>query len=69
MISEELSDGKLLREELINFKLKQNPETGHVSYEYAREGDHDDLVLALCLSLWAAEKPMFAPVVIPNFIK
>jgi hypothetical protein len=35
--------------------MKQNISTGHVTYEAWRERDHDDLVLALCVAVFAAE--------------
>jgi hypothetical protein len=40
----------------LNFKLKINITTGHDSYEAWREGEHDDLVLAAALAVWAADK-------------
>jgi hypothetical protein len=43
-----------LKEELLNFRRKQNRTTAHVSYEHWREGDHDDLVLACALACWGA---------------
>jgi hypothetical protein len=36
-----------LREELLNFRRKQNKTSAHISYEHWRESDHDDLVLWL----------------------
>ena len=42
----------VLERELQNFKVKINVSTGHDSYEAWREGDHDDLVLALALAVW-----------------
>jgi hypothetical protein len=39
----------VLKEELQNFRRKQNPKTSHVSFEHWRETDHDDLVLAAAL--------------------
>jgi hypothetical protein len=42
--------------ELENFKVKVNLQTAHDSYEAWRESDHDDLVLALALACWWAEK-------------
>jgi hypothetical protein len=45
----------LIEAELRNFKMKQNISTGHVTYEAWRERDHDDLVLALCVAVFAAE--------------
>lgn len=47
-----LPQSDVLVRELRAFKLKQNERTGHVSYEAARESDHDDLVIALALSVW-----------------
>ena len=46
-----------LVEELTNFKIKVNISTGRDSYEAWREGDHDDLVLAVCLAVWGASRP------------
>ncbi len=45
-----------LVKELENFKVKVNVRTAHDSYEAWRESDHDDLVLALALACWWAEK-------------
>jgi hypothetical protein len=44
----------LIEAELRNFKMKQNISTGYVTYEAWRERDHDDLVLALCVAVFAA---------------
>jgi hypothetical protein len=44
-----------LREELLNFRRKQNKVTAHISYEHWRESDHDDLVLAAALACWKAQ--------------
>lgn len=41
--------------ELQAFKVKVNPATAHDSYE-AREGEHDDLVLAVGIAIWTAER-------------
>jgi hypothetical protein len=45
-----------LRKELLNFKVKINIATGHDSYEAWREGDHDDLVLAVAMACWCGER-------------
>ncbi len=45
-----------LVKELLDFKVKINPQTAHDSYGAWREGSHDDLVLALALAVWAAER-------------
>ena len=47
-----------LREELLNFRRKQNARTTHISFEHWREGDHDDLVLAAALACWGARCPL-----------
>jgi hypothetical protein len=45
-----------LREELLNFRRKQNARTAHISYEHWRESDHEDLVLATALACWWAQR-------------
>jgi hypothetical protein len=56
-IASSLELAELLREELLNFRIKINIATGHDSYENWREGDHDDLVLAAAMAVWSARKP------------
>lgn len=51
-----------LRKELLNFRIKINLKTAHDSYEAWREGDHDDLVLAVALAAWRARKARGATV-------
>lgn len=51
-----LALAKTLVEELKGFQLKLNVRTGHDSYEAWREGQHDDLVLAVALAAWLAEQ-------------
>lgn len=51
-----LDNCRALIKELDNFKVKQNMETGHESFEAWREQEHDDMVLALLLALWIAER-------------
>jgi hypothetical protein len=48
---------EVLRQELLNFRVKVNIATGHDCYEYWREGDHDDLVLAAAMAVWSARAP------------
>jgi Terminase RNaseH-like domain len=55
-IAKGLELAQVLKEELLNFKLKINVATGHDSYEAWREGEHDDLVLAAALAVWAADR-------------
>ena len=45
----------ILVNELLNFKVKIDPETAHDSYSAWRERDHDDLVLAVALAVWWAD--------------
>jgi len=46
-----------LRQEMQHFRRKIDLRTAHDSYEHWREGDHDDLVLAVCLACWGAMNP------------
>jgi hypothetical protein len=55
-IAGQLPEAKILVEELLAFKVKIDPRTAHDSYEAWREGVHDDLVLAVALASWYAEK-------------
>jgi hypothetical protein len=55
-IASSLREAKTLREELLNFKMKINPETAHDSYSHWREGQHDDLVLATAMAVWVWER-------------
>lgn len=45
------------RKELENFDARQNARTGHVSYETWRDGEHDDLVLAVAMSIYSGSLP------------
>ena len=53
-VAEGLALWEVLREELQNFRRKQNARTSHVSFEHWRESDHDDLVLAVAMACWGA---------------
>jgi len=53
-VAKGLEEWPKLREELLNFRRKQNKTTAHISYEHWRESDHDDLVLAAALACWKA---------------
>ena len=46
----------VLEEELRNYRLKQNLATGYAGFEPLREGQHDDLLFATCLGVWAWER-------------
>jgi hypothetical protein len=50
-VADALELAPLLKKELENFRIKTLP-TGHDSYESAREGDHDDIVIAAALACW-----------------
>lgn len=53
-------DAQILISELLAFRRKQRS-SGHMSFEGdPREGEHDDLVLALALAVWKAEKTLLA---------
>jgi len=56
-IASSLQLAEVLRQELLNFRIKINLSTGHDSYEHWREGDHDDLVLAAAMAVWSARAP------------
>lgn len=58
-IAEGLALGPILAEELPNFQV--NPQTSHDSYYAWREGQHDDLVLAVVLACWRAEEAYWEP--------
>lgn len=47
-----LPGGSDLEKELRHYQIKQNARTGHVYTEARKESDHDDLVIALALSVW-----------------
>jgi hypothetical protein len=47
-----LPEAETLKKELLNFRVTIDPRTAHDSYEHWREGDHDDLVLAVSMAAW-----------------
>lgn len=51
-VSGALPLAETLKKELLNFRVKIDPNTAHDSYEHWREGDHDDLVLATAVAAW-----------------
>jgi hypothetical protein len=55
-IADALPASKMLVQELLNFKVKIDPQTAHDSYAAWRENMHDDLVLATALACWIGEK-------------
>jgi hypothetical protein len=56
-IAANLKEAKILQRELANFRVKINPGTTSESFE-ARDGEHDDLVLAVAMAIWFGEKMM-----------
>lgn len=51
--------------ELLNFRVKIDPQTAHDSYAAWREGAHDDLVLSAALALWyGANEPRAVPAIL-----
>lgn len=66
-ISSELALGPILQQEMLNFRVKIDPITAHDSYSSWRDGDHDDLVLAISLACWYAESgPKPVPICLPG---
>jgi hypothetical protein len=51
----DLPQSDILEEELMNFRVKVTA-AGNETFEAWRERDHDDLVLAVALAVWAAER-------------
>jgi hypothetical protein len=47
-----VKDRDALVNELKNYKRTTNIATGNMAFEPWRESDHDDLLFAVCLSLW-----------------
>ncbi len=61
LVSSQLQDAQTLNNELLNFKIKININSGHDSYEAWRESIHDDLVLAVACAAWYGEKAVCNP--------
>lgn len=57
-IAPDLPDAETLTEELLNFRHAVT-RSANEAYGAWREGDHDDLVLAVALAVWAAHKTPF----------
>jgi hypothetical protein len=55
-IAKDLALSASLRAELDTFTAKINPTSANISYEAWRQSDSDDIVLALSLAVWAAER-------------
>lgn len=46
----------LLEKELLNFKMKVDPQTKHDAYEAAKASLHDDLVMCVAVAAWRATR-------------
>jgi hypothetical protein len=57
-IAPALREVRTLTKELQTFRVKVNLATANESFEAWRERDHDDLVLAVALAVWLAERPL-----------
>ena len=55
-IAQEMPLAETLCKELLNIKVKINIATAHDSYEAWREGDYDNLVLAVAMACWCRER-------------
>jgi hypothetical protein len=55
-VAERLPLASALMEELLSFKVKVDTVTAHDTYGAARDGVHDDLVLAVALACWKAKR-------------
>jgi hypothetical protein len=68
-IAPALAEAQTLTQELLNFKVKISLETAHDSYGAWREGQHDDLVLAVALALWMGIDARPVPTIVPEIIE
>jgi hypothetical protein len=59
-IARMLPDAAILIQELTNFKVKLTA-AAHETFEAWREGQHDDLVLAVALAAWMGEQALPTP--------
>ena len=56
LIAPKLPYARQLAAEIRAFRVKVKAETGHETFEAWRKRDHDDLVFALALAVWAGER-------------
>ena len=66
-VSGKLDHARTLNNELLDFKVKIDAETGHDSYEH-RSGKHDDLVLSVACAAWFGENGIKEAEVTPGVI-
>jgi hypothetical protein len=57
-IAPALREAKTLTKELQTFRVKVSLAKANESFEAWRERDHDDLVLAVAMAVWLAERPL-----------
>ena len=57
-----LKHAELLKAELLNFQVRITP-AAHETFGAWREGDHDDLVLAMAMAAWLGERQPSQPTV------
>lgn len=55
-VAQDLELVPVFLQELDNFKMKKNVDTGNISYEAWRASDHDDLVFSVGLGAWYGER-------------
>jgi hypothetical protein len=55
-IGENVENRDVLIKELLDYRMTINIKTGHDTYEPWREGQHDDLLFAVCMAVWASDK-------------
>jgi len=67
-VAGKLDHARTLNNELLDFKVKIDKETGHDSYEH-RSGAHDDLVLSVAVAVWYGEKGMGRMEITPEMKK
>jgi hypothetical protein len=48
-----IPETQTLTQELLDYRVRITLRSGHDTYEPWREGDHDDLLFAVCLAVWA----------------
>jgi hypothetical protein len=58
-IQKDLGEADTLVRELQDFRVRYS-DSGHMTFN-AREGKHDDLVLALAIAVWRATRPLSGP--------
>jgi hypothetical protein len=48
-----IPEAEVLKNELLDYRVRITLRSGHDTYEPWREGDHDDLLFATCMSCWS----------------